>query len=95
MDDITITTQSHTQTRWVLSSLEDKVSWSRMRFKPKKFRCLIIRKGHVFTECTLIIQGEAIPNIKDNPVKCLGKWFDASLNDKEVTAGIKEQVEKD
>lgn len=94
MDDITITTQSHIQTRWILSSLEDTVSWARMKFKPKKSRCLIIRKGHVTTQCTLTIQGEAIPSIKDNPIKCLGKWFDATLKDKEAIAGMKEQLEQ-
>ena len=45
MDDLTITTQTHVQARWVLSALESTTSWARMKFKPKKSRSLIIKKA--------------------------------------------------
>ena len=47
-DDLTVTTTTHMQARWVLSTLvEDSVSWARMKFKAKKSRCLVLRKGRV------------------------------------------------
>ena len=48
MDDLTITTESHIQARWILSALEDVVSWARMAFKPRKSRALILRRGKVW-----------------------------------------------
>ena len=80
MDDLTVTTISHVQARWVLGALEDTVTWARMEFKPKKSRCLI-KKGHLTERFTLKVQGETMPSIVQNPVKCLGKWFDDSLGD--------------
>ena len=35
------------------------------------------------------IQGEKIPSIEGNPIKCLGKWFNKSLTDKESIEGTK------
>ena len=29
------------------------------------------------------IQGEEIPSIVENPIKCIGKWFKGSLTDTE------------
>ena len=47
-DDLTVTTTTHMQARWVLSTLvEDSVSWARMKLKAKKSRCLVLRKGRV------------------------------------------------
>lgn len=36
MDDNTLTIPTHTQARWVLSALEDTVSYKHMKFRPKK-----------------------------------------------------------
>lgn len=36
MDDTTLTIPTHTQARWVLSALEDTVSYKHMKFMPKK-----------------------------------------------------------
>ena len=47
MDDLTVTTQTHVQARWELSALEDVVSWARMKFKPRKSRYIIIKKGQI------------------------------------------------
>jgi len=84
MDNITITTQSHIQARWILGVLEETASWARMKFKPIKSRYLVLRKGKITPQVALKIQGEDIPRITDNPIKCLGKWFDATLKDKEA-----------
>jgi len=34
MDDLTISTTTHVQARWVLTALDDTVNWARMKFKP-------------------------------------------------------------
>jgi len=39
MDDITISTKSHIQARWILSALDETVTWARMKFKARKSRC--------------------------------------------------------
>jgi hypothetical protein len=45
---------------------------------------LVLRKGKILPHLDLRIQGEDIPNIIDNPIKCLGEWFGATLKDKEA-----------
>lgn len=35
MDDLTVTTPIHVQTRWVISLPEEIVTWTRMKFKAK------------------------------------------------------------
>ena len=94
MDDLTITTQSHIQARWVLGALEDAATWARMTFKPKKSRALVIRKGRVSQQSTLTVQGETIPTIIGNPIKCLGKWFNDTLGDKDNIRKVEQQVEE-
>ncbi|XP_060574030.1 uncharacterized protein LOC132731786 [Ruditapes philippinarum] len=42
----------------------------------------------------MTIQGEDIPSQSNNPVKCLGKWFDASLSDKSSQARLQQQAEE-
>ncbi|XP_052268662.1 uncharacterized protein LOC127870041 [Dreissena polymorpha] len=93
MDDLTITTTTHVQARWVLTALQDTVTWARMKFKPKKSRSLIIKKGKVTKRFTLQVQGEDIPSIIDSPVKCLGKWYDASLKDTNNITRVKNQLQ--
>ena len=92
MDDLTITTDTHDQARWVLKALEETVTWARMSFKPKKSRALIIRKEKRAHQVELKVQGEVIPSIIDNPIKCLGKWYDDSLSDKNNIKRIEQQV---
>ncbi|XP_052280954.1 uncharacterized protein LOC127878469 [Dreissena polymorpha] len=93
MDDLTITTESHIQARWILSALEEFVSWARMAFKPRKSRFLILRRGKVWQKITLRVQGEDIPSLIDKPVKCLGKWFDTTLGDsRNNTERIRQQL---
>ena len=38
MDDLTITTTTRVQARWLLTALDDTVNWARMKFKPNKSR---------------------------------------------------------
>jgi len=94
MDDMTITTETHIQTRWILKALDETVTWARMRFKPAKSRCLVVRNGKVTNKYRLYIQNEEIPALTNNPVKCLGKWFDTSLSDKNSQAMLTQQADE-
>ncbi|XP_060589724.1 uncharacterized protein LOC132744948 [Ruditapes philippinarum] len=94
MDDMTITTETHIQTRWILHALDETVSWAWMLFKPRKSRCLVVRKGKVTDRFKLTIQKEEIPSLVNNPVKCLGKWFDSTLKDTKSQGRLKQHVEE-
>ncbi|CAC5381166.1 unnamed protein product [Mytilus coruscus] len=62
-----------------------------MKFKPRKSRSLVVRKGKVRDE-TFELAGEKIPTVGDAPVKCLGEKFDATLSDGENTKEIQKQL---
>ncbi|XP_052268321.1 uncharacterized protein LOC127869705 [Dreissena polymorpha] len=94
MDDLTVTTQTHIQARWVLKALEEAATWARMNFKHKKSRSLVIKHGSVTKRFTLQVQCEDIPSIMDSPIKCLGKWFDSSLSDKANVERIRSQLQE-
>ena len=94
MDDMTVTTESHIQARWILKSLEETTTWARMRFKPTKSRSLVVKKGKVTSRFKLCIQNEEIPSLEDNPIKCLGKWFDSTLKDTGRQSMVRQQAEE-
>lgn len=62
MYDLTITTSTYVQPRWILKALDDVATWFRMKFKPQKSRNMVIRYR------------ESDKSIEDNPIKCLGEW---------------------
>lgn len=92
MDDLTVTTTTHVEARWVLTVL-DVAMWARMKFKPKKSRSMVIRNGKLTNKIKLHLQGEVIPSIQENLIKCLGKWFDESLTDRNHIASTEKQTE--
>lgn len=47
MDDITVITLTHVKARWVLETLYNIATWTRMLFKARKSRSMVIRKGKV------------------------------------------------
>lgn len=79
---LTITTSTHVQARWILRALDNVATWAQMQFKPRKSKCMVIRDARVTSKFQLHVQGEAITSIKESPIKCLEKWYDASLTDK-------------
>lgn len=79
---MTITTSTHVQARWILRALDNVATWAQMQFKPRKSKCMVIRDARVTSKFQLHVQGEAITSIKESPIKCLEKWYDASLTDK-------------
>lgn len=66
--------------------------WARMTFKPRKSRSLVIRKGNI-SKYNLVIQGEIIPSIKDNPIKYLGKCYVELLRDHNNVCSTVKQAE--
>ena len=82
VDDMTITTKSVVEGRWTLSELVEVFEWARMKFKASKSRSLVISKGKVSNQYRFKVNSEWIPTLSEKPVKCLGKWYRAALNDK-------------
>ena len=93
MDDLTISTTTHVQARWVLTALDDTVNWTRMKFKPNKSRSLVTKKVKVTKKFNLQVQREDIPCIMDRPIKFLGKWYDVSLKDTNNIIRTKNQLQ--
>lgn len=72
-DDLTVTTTTHVEARWVLTVLDHMATWARMKFKLKKFRNMVLRNRKFTNRFKLHVQEEVIPLIEENPIKCLGK----------------------
>jgi len=71
MDDLTLTSTTHVQARWMLTALTDVASLARMKFKAAKSRSLIIKKGKPTDRFTLRVQNEEIPSIMKSPISAL------------------------
>ncbi|KAH3711647.1 hypothetical protein DPMN_071318 [Dreissena polymorpha] len=67
MDDLTITTESHIQARWILSALGDIVSWAKMAFRPRKSIFLILRRGKVWQKIILRVQDRISHHLLTTP----------------------------
>ena len=63
-----------------------------MKFKTKISRCLVMRKRRVHRRVKKMIQGEEIPSIVENPIKCLGNDLMKSLTDKESIEDTKKKL---
>ena len=74
-------------------ALTDVACWVRMKFKAVKSRSLVIKKGQTTERFKRYVQNEEIPSIVANPIKCLGKLFDASLHDHDNVRKLERQVE--
>ncbi len=55
---------------------------------------MVIRNGKVTSKFQLQLQGEIIPSIEENSIKCLGKWYEASLTDKSNASRTEKQADK-
>ena len=90
MDDLTVTTTSVMEGRWLLKGLERNMTWARMYFKPAKSRSLVLKKGKVMEKVRFTISGETIPTLSEKPIKSLGKTFNSSLKDTAAKQNIKD-----
>ena len=71
MDDLTLTTATHVQARWMLAALTDIASWGRMKFKAVKSRSLVIKKGQTTERFKLYVQNEEFKVTKSRLVLTL------------------------
>ena len=93
MDDMTITAKSYVEGRWMLQEIGELIEWARMKFKPQKSRSMVLRKGQIQESARYRIKDQLIPTVKEQPVKCLGKWFRDSLNDQQSIKDTVVQME--
>lgn len=93
MDDLTITAKSVPEGRWILEDLVELTDWARMDFKPEKSRSLVLRKGRIQDRFRFKIKDTIIPTVLERPVKSLGKWYRADLNDKQSVREMIIQVD--
>ena len=94
MDDITTTTETMVQTSYLLDKLIPKLHWAGLYEKVEKCRALVIIKGEVSSR-RIEINGKPIQSIQEEPVRFLGKWYNASLGEKEQIEGIVKVVKAD
>ena len=81
MDSTTDVSTNEDDTREYLERLDEVVATARMLFKPKKSRSLSLGEGKVDESMTFSVADQVIPTFSEEPVKSLGRWYDASLKD--------------
>ncbi|KAH3828298.1 hypothetical protein DPMN_130251 [Dreissena polymorpha] len=64
-----------------------------MKFKATESRYLVIKKGETTERFTFYPQNEEIPSIVTSPMTRLGKWFDASFQDRDNVKKLEQHVE--
>lgn len=64
--------------RWILQGLEGLIMWPRMSFKPTKSKSIVLNRWKVFDKLPFSWAETAT---REQPVKSVGKLFDASLKD--------------
>ena len=91
MDDITGTTETVPQSRYLLNATDEKLKWAGLSARAKKCRSMVIIKGKV-KKRILKVGGEAITPIQELPIKHLGKEYNDSLNEKEQLEYVVKQT---
>lgn len=91
MDDLTTLTTTKACTARLLGKLQENIELARMKIKPSKSRSISIVKGKLLDH-RFHIGEEPIPTISEKPVKSLGRWYDASLKDKEQVEQLRKEV---
>ena len=91
MDDLTTLTVTKACTVRLLGKLQENIELARMKIKPSKSRSISIVKGKL-SDHRFHIGEEPIPMVSEKPVKSLGRWYDASLKDKEQVEQLRKEV---
>lgn len=91
MDDLTTLTTTKVCTVRLLKKLQENIERARMKIKPSKSRSISIIKGKL-SDHRFHIGEEPIPTVSEKPVKSLGRWYDASLKDKEQVEQLRKEV---
>ena len=79
-------------TRLILKVLEELLTWSRMKCKPKKSRSVVVKCEKVTDSIRFEVQGERIPTVSESPVKFLRKWFYSTKRHVDNTRKTKKQT---
>lgn len=79
MNGLTIMKTSVPWSRWILQDLERHITWARMCFKASKSISMALKRGKVIEKFQFSIPGIAIPSIRVQTVKSLGKHCDSTL----------------
>ena len=93
MDDMTTLTTTAACTKRLLGKLQQNIEWARMKIKPSKSRSISIVKG-VLRDTRFHIGEDPIPTVSEQPVKSLGRWYNASLKDKEQVEQLRQEIGK-
>ncbi|KAK7912981.1 hypothetical protein WMY93_013192 [Mugilogobius chulae] len=91
MDDMTTITNTKPCTKRLLDKLQSNIKWAGMKIKPSKSRSISIVKGQLVSE-TFFVSEEPIPTILEKPIKSLGRWYNATLNDTEQIEQIRQDT---
>nr|XP_054753540.1 uncharacterized protein LOC129259264 [Lytechinus pictus] len=76
-----------------MARLEELLDWGRMKFKTRKSRSLVLKRGRL-SDFHFLLCGEEIPSIQDEPVKSLGRWYTEDLKDVGRIKDTEEQIRK-
>ena len=60
------------KTRWFLAGFENLIKWARMEFSAKKSHGVVLKRGKPSGRYKFKVAGEAMLDVKDQPIKCLG-----------------------
>ena len=93
MDDITLLTQTVNEMESALERFDALIEWAKMKFKAKKSRSVTFSKGKQ-KEVIFTIGGEAMPTVKQQPVKSLGRMYSGSLNDRHKGVAVHEEADE-
>ena len=91
MDDMTTITTTAACTRRLLGKLQENIQWARMKIKPSKSRSVSIVKGQL-KDVKFHIGDDPIPTVSEQPVKSLGRWYNASLKDKDQVQQLRQDI---
>ena len=97
MDDLTCTQKTTEGMRKLLQRLEELIDWVRMKFKPKKCRALVLRKGKIVPDSFEIGDGRELmlmPSVLEQEVKSLGRLYTAEMSDSDRKKEVQHIVDE-
>lgn len=68
-----------------------KIAGEQMKIKPNKSRSISIVKGEL-KNVKFCIGDDPIPTVSEQPVKTLGRWYNASLRDKDQVQQLRQDI---
>ena len=81
--DMTVMTRSIVQGRWMINDLVEIFTWTPMKFNPVKSWSLVNKNGKLI-QIIFKIYGNPTPTVEEKTIKCLGKLFTITDNDRSM-----------